>query len=70
MDLIHLALTSEMDFYMKHDIRLRVIGRRAELSDRLVKAIDEAGSQDGWQHRRPSQPMHQLRRTSGDCRGG
>ncbi len=42
MDLIHLALTSEMDFYMKHDIRLRVIGRRAELSDRLVKAIDEA----------------------------
>ena len=42
MDLLFLALTKEVDFYVKRNIRLKVIGRRRELSDKLVKAIDEA----------------------------
>ncbi|MEK7105199.1 MAG: polyprenyl diphosphate synthase [Patescibacteria group bacterium] len=42
MDLLHFALTSEVDFYMKHNVRLKVIGRREGLSDKLCQAIDEA----------------------------
>ncbi len=42
MDLLHLALTKEVDFFVKHDIRLKVIGSRAELSDKLQKAIVKA----------------------------
>lgn len=42
MDLLHHALTAELDFYMKNDIRLRVIGRREGLSEKLVAAIGEA----------------------------
>lgn len=42
MDLLHHALTAEIDFYMDNDIRLRVIGRRDGLSEKLVAAIDDA----------------------------
>ena len=42
MDLLELALTKEVDFYMKHDVRLKVIGRREGLSEKLVAAIEEA----------------------------
>ena len=42
MDLLHRALTKEISYYMKRNIRLQVIGRRRELSDKLIKAIDEA----------------------------
>lgn len=42
MDLLHHALTAELDFYMKNDIRLRVIGRREGLSEKLVAAIADA----------------------------
>ncbi|MFH1315842.1 MAG: polyprenyl diphosphate synthase [Candidatus Uhrbacteria bacterium] len=42
MDLLYLALTKEVDYYVQRNIRLRVIGRRRELSDKLIKAINEA----------------------------
>jgi undecaprenyl diphosphate synthase len=42
MDLLYSALTKELSFFEKHDIRIRVIGRRAGLSSRMLKAIDEA----------------------------
>jgi len=42
MDLLYLALTKEVDYYVQRNIRLRVIGRRRELSDKLIKAIDDA----------------------------
>ncbi len=42
MDLLHHALTAELDFYMRNDIRLRVIGRREGLSEKLVAAIADA----------------------------
>jgi len=42
MDLIYLALTKELPFYMKRGIRLRIIGSREKLSDKLISAIDEA----------------------------
>jgi undecaprenyl diphosphate synthase len=42
MDLLHHALTAELDFYMNNDVRLRVIGRREGLSERLLAAIDAA----------------------------
>lgn len=42
MDLIHRALTKEVDFYMEKNIRLRVIGRREGLSDELKTAIKHA----------------------------
>lgn len=45
MDLLHLALTSELDFYMKNDVRLRVVGSREGLSEKLVAAIDAAERQ-------------------------
>jgi undecaprenyl diphosphate synthase len=42
MDLLHFALTAEVDFYMKHNVRLRVIGRREGLSEKMIAAIDAA----------------------------
>ncbi len=42
MDLLHLALTKEVDFFIKNDIRLKVIGSRTELSEKLQKAIVKA----------------------------
>lgn len=42
MDLMVTALTKEVDFYNKEDIRLRVIGRREGLSERVLKAIESA----------------------------
>ena len=42
MDLLHHALTSEVGFYIEERIRLRIIGRREGLSDKLVAAIDDA----------------------------
>jgi len=45
MELLHRALTKEVDYYMERNIRLRVIGRRRELSDKLIQAIDNAEEQ-------------------------
>ncbi|HTK59625.1 MAG TPA: polyprenyl diphosphate synthase [Candidatus Baltobacteraceae bacterium] len=42
MDLIRTALEKDVDFYLKEGVRLRVIGRRQGLSDKLVAAIDAA----------------------------
>lgn len=42
MELLHVALTKEIGFYMEHNVRLRVIGRREGLSEKLVDAIDAA----------------------------
>ncbi len=42
MDLLLRALTKDVDYYMENNVRLKVIGRRRELSDKLVKAIDAA----------------------------
>lgn len=42
MDLLHQALTNDLGFYQKNDIRLRVIGRREGLSEKLIEAIDRA----------------------------
>ncbi len=42
MELLHRALTAEIDFYQKNNVRLRVIGRRDGLSETLVTAIGEA----------------------------
>ena len=44
MDLLELALTKEVDFYMKHNVRLNVIGRREGLSEKLIAAIGAAQS--------------------------
>ncbi len=42
MDLLHFALSREIDFYMKEDARLKVIGSREKLSEKILSAIDEA----------------------------
>ncbi|MBU0646478.1 di-trans,poly-cis-decaprenylcistransferase [Patescibacteria group bacterium] len=42
MDLLLKALTKDLDFYMKHQVRLKVIGRRTGLSDKIQAAIAEA----------------------------
>ena len=42
MKLLHHALVDEAEFFMKHNVRLKVIGRRDGLSEKLIKAIDEA----------------------------
>lgn len=41
MDLLYLMLTTELDFLKKNDVRLKVIGRREGLSDKIRKAITE-----------------------------
>ncbi|MBI4435758.1 di-trans,poly-cis-decaprenylcistransferase [Candidatus Uhrbacteria bacterium] len=42
MELFLGALTRELDFFVEHDVRLRVVGRREGLSDKIVDAIDAA----------------------------
>lgn len=42
MGLFQMALTKEIPIFMKKEIRLRVIGRRQELSERLQKATIKA----------------------------
>ncbi|NQV90457.1 di-trans,poly-cis-decaprenylcistransferase [Candidatus Uhrbacteria bacterium] len=42
MELLFLALTKELDFFLEHDVRLKVVGRREGLSDKIQCAIDEA----------------------------
>lgn len=42
MDLLHAALAKDVDFYLKEGIRLKVIGRREGLSEKLLAAIDAA----------------------------
>lgn len=42
MGLLHHALSSELDFFMKHNVRLKVIGRREGLTEKLIAAIDAA----------------------------
>jgi len=42
MELLHRALVIELDFYIHNDVRLRVIGRRDGLSEKLIAAIDAA----------------------------
>jgi len=44
LDLLHLALTKELDFFHKHGIRLKVLGQRDRLSEKMLRAIDEAQS--------------------------
>lgn len=41
MDLIHRALVKEIDEFMRRDIRVRVIGRREGLPDKILSAMDE-----------------------------
>ena len=45
MDLLQLALTKEVPTFMKKGIRVRVIGSRYNLSDKLKKSIDDAEEQ-------------------------
>jgi len=42
MELLMIAITRDLDILIKDDIRLKVIGRRADLSDKLQKAISDA----------------------------
>lgn len=42
MDLLLKALRQEIEFYQKHSVRLRVFGKKEDLSVELQKAIDEA----------------------------
>jgi undecaprenyl diphosphate synthase len=42
MDLLYSALTKELDFFLKHNIRLRVIGQQEGLRQNIVKAISMA----------------------------
>ena len=42
MDLLYHALTAELGFYMENNVRLKVVGLREGLSEKLVSAIDEA----------------------------
>ncbi len=39
MDLLYLLLTTEIDFLKKHNVRLKVIGRREGLSEKIQRAI-------------------------------
>lgn len=41
MDLFHRALTREVEGFIRRGIRVRVIGRRAGLPDRIIRAADE-----------------------------
>lgn len=42
MELLLLALTKELDFFLKHNVRLTVVGRREGLSEKIQKAIEDA----------------------------
>jgi undecaprenyl diphosphate synthase len=42
MDLLVRALTKDLDFFLENGVRLKVIGRRNGLSQKVLKAIDQA----------------------------
>jgi len=42
MELLLLALTKELDFFLEHNVRVRVVGRLEGLSKRIQEAIDSA----------------------------
>lgn len=42
MNLLHHALANEIGFFMEHDVRMKVLGRREGLSEKLVSAIEDA----------------------------
>ncbi len=42
MDLLLRALTKDLNFFLEHDVRLKVIGRREGLSKKVREAIEEA----------------------------
>ena len=42
MDLLMSAVTRDLEFFMRDDFRLKVIGRRSDLSEKLQQAIAEA----------------------------
>jgi len=42
MDLLYKAIVDEVGFFMEHDVRLKVVGSRERLSDKLRQAIDAA----------------------------
>jgi undecaprenyl diphosphate synthase len=42
MDLLFTALSKELDFYLKNNIQLKVIGRKDGLSSKIIKAIKNA----------------------------
>ncbi len=42
MDLLFTALSKELDFYLKNNVKLNVIGRRVGLSEKIIKAIENA----------------------------
>lgn len=42
MELLLGALTREVDFFLEHDVRLQVLGRREGLSESIQEAIDSA----------------------------
>lgn len=42
MDLLMAALTRDLELFMKDDIRLKIIGRRADLSEKLQQAVAAA----------------------------
>ncbi len=44
MGLLLKALTNDLDFFLEHDVRLKVVGRREGLSEKIIKAIDKAES--------------------------
>ena len=41
MDLLYKAIADEIGFFMEHDVRLKVVGSRERLSDKLKTAIAE-----------------------------
>ena len=42
MDLLHLALTKELGFFQQHGVRLKVLGSRDRLSEKMLRAVDDA----------------------------
>ncbi len=42
MDLLYLALSAEVNFFHENKIRLKVIGRRGGLSEKIQRAIEDA----------------------------
>ena len=45
MDLLLWALTEELSFYMKENVRLKIVGGRAGLSPKIIEAIERAEKQ-------------------------
>lgn len=42
MDLLHKAIADELDFFLKNDVRLKVVGSRERISEKLRVAIERA----------------------------